>query len=299
MIDSMKSNQKEPGRLNLNDPKDGLIATRKIFSSTIDGEETIYTWQGKAYSHIDGEHDRHLFNITGMNIRTTATHEDADKGIGFRMFSREVMLFLDPATNQILKQWKNPWSGELVKVFHVANDPANSRPIYPSKLGFEGKVCHGKVLLSYQIPLFYANPLLDIKGGNKMQNYHALEMFDFFLSENDLTDQTSPRVSNIFIAWNRIAQWEPWMQMGDQRGELIFDAAGMRVNEFSELSTTLRNEIQKNYPNFQAPPPLNDPRPNRTSWSNYKDWLISNQTQTKDPRRELTKNWQDFSKPSF
>ena len=58
-------------RLKLDDPNDGLTATRKIFSSTIDGEETIYAWQGKVYSHVPGERDRHLFNIEGMNIRTT------------------------------------------------------------------------------------------------------------------------------------------------------------------------------------------------------------------------------------
>ncbi len=265
------------GRLKLDVPEDGLIATRKIFSSTIDGESTIYAWQGRVYSHIPEEPDRHLFNIEGMNIRTTKTHKSEQKGVGFRMFSKEVMLFLDPVSNAILRQWENPWTGECVPVFHVANDPANSRPILPRQQGFEGRVCNRRILLSYQIPLFYDNPMAEMEGFEKLKHYHALEMFDFFLSEQDLTDQASPRVSDICIAWNRIYQWEPWMKMGNQGGELIFDAAGMRLATWSDLSTTLRDEIEQNYPNFQTPPPLDDQRPNQTSWSNYKAWLESSQ----------------------
>lgn len=259
--------------LQLDNPSDGLKATRKIFSSTIDGEETIYTWEGKVYSHIQDELDRHLFNIEGMNIRTTLSHHDDEKGLGFRMFSKEVMLFLDPVSNQILREWTNPWTGETVKVFHVANDPANSRPLYPRPNGFEGKVRNGNVLVSYQIPLLYANPLIEIPEGNQHSHYHALEMFDFFLSEEDLIDAQSPRVKEISIAWNRISQWEPWMKMGAKPGQLVFDASGLRVNSWQELSKMLREEIEEKFPNCKTAPPLNDTRPNQTNWSNYKSWL--------------------------
>ena len=280
MTIKMVHSARSSNRLKLDDPNDGLTATRKIFSSTIDGEETIYAWQGKVYSHVPGERDRHLFNIEGMNIRTTQTHKDEQRGVGFRMLSKEVMLFLDSTSNETLREWTNPWTDQRVKIFHVANDPVNSRPIFPNKHGFEGNILNGKVLLSYQIPLFYDNPLIGMMESNQHENYHALEMFDFFLSEQDLTDEKSPRVSDITIAWNRISQWEPWMQMGDKKGELIFDAAGTRVGSWNELSRTLRNEIEQNYPKFQTPPPLDDARTNQTTWRNYKEWLIARQSNT-------------------
>ena len=71
------------------------------------------------------------FRVVGMNVRQCVTLDDPEKGEGYRMVSREIMLYLDPQSGEILRDWENPWTGEMVKVLHVANDPVNGRPAFP------------------------------------------------------------------------------------------------------------------------------------------------------------------------
>jgi len=61
-----------------------------------------------------------------MNIRQCVAVEDPERGTGYKLVSREILLYLDPQTGEVLETWQNPWSGETVRVLHVANDPVNS-----------------------------------------------------------------------------------------------------------------------------------------------------------------------------
>ena len=60
------------------------------------------------------------------------------------------------------------------------------------------------------------------------------------------------------------------MQMGSRTGMMIFSTVGGRVNSFADLPDSIRKEIEANYPAYKEPPPLDDARPNETSWSYLK-----------------------------
>src|SRR5688572_13107560 len=109
---ALLANAAQARKLDLSKPEDALIANRKIACSLKDGTPTVFHWSGRVYSRVAGERDRHLYNVEGMNIRQCGTVTDATKGTGYRMVSREIMLYLDPATGQVLRQWSNPWTGE-------------------------------------------------------------------------------------------------------------------------------------------------------------------------------------------
>ena len=45
---------------------------------------------------------------------------------GYRVYSREVLFYLDPQTGEILQEWANPFlDGRKVEVVHIQNDPVN------------------------------------------------------------------------------------------------------------------------------------------------------------------------------
>lgn len=261
--------------LDLQKPDDIITAYRKIFCSRIDGKEVIFWWQGKVYSRISGEKDRHLFNIQGMNIRTCGTVTN-EKGIpGYRLVSREVMLYLDPQTNQILRTWSNPFLDKEVKVFHVANDPVNGQPRYADQVKFSGSIENQTLMFNFVIPLFYTNPL----GGNYQDyvggNYQAMEIFNFFVPVAQLMDSQTNFVEQVSISWTRLSQWLPWMEMGDRDGMLIFSAVGTRLPSWENLPQLIRQEIETNYKLYTSPPPIDDQRPNQTSWTNFKNYIDS------------------------
>jgi len=53
-----------------------LKASRKITCSLEDNKPIVYWWYGSMYSRVQGEKDRLLFKVEGMNIRQCATIED-------------------------------------------------------------------------------------------------------------------------------------------------------------------------------------------------------------------------------
>jgi hypothetical protein len=269
----------KPGKtLDLGTPEGALEAFRKIQCSTEDQRPTVYYWVGETYGRVDGEPDRLLFRFEGMNVRQCITVTDPVRGKGFRQVSREVLYYKDPTTGAILDEWKNPWTGDTVKVIHIANDPVNFRgPIFPK--GTDGKPYRGDLQVNGDhwwgtttVPLFYRNPLAgdyqDYVGGM----YHATEMFNFFGRVSDLTD-TRKSSADVDVAWSRMSEWLPWMKMRGRAGLLYFNGAGRKLDSFADLPESMRKTIEARNPTFVVPPPVDDARPNETSWSYFKKML--------------------------
>ncbi len=262
-------------RLDVNNPADVIQLERKIQCSTKDADPMVFHWQGRVYSRVPGERDRHLFNVQGMNIRQCVTVTDPKRGTGYKMVSRELMFYLDPATGQILRQWTNPFTGKTVDVVHVANDPVNMRaPSFPfgadgKPATFEGRISDGRVFSTTEVPLFYKNPLAGDYQDYVGNKYHAMEIFDFVSDEKTLLDSNTKN-ANAAVAWVRIAEWLPFMEMGGREGIMITNATGDMLGSFDELPAIIKDEIKANYPAYTAPPPLDDARPNETSWTYFK-----------------------------
>ena len=267
----------EARMLDPNNPDDAILAAQKMNCSLQEGEPIVYWWQGSAYSHVPGERDRHLFNVEGMNIRHCKNFEDPERGHGFRSVSREILLYLDPETNEILRSWTNPWTGEDVDVIHVANDPVNMRrPLYArgpdgSPFHFDAVIVGNRVIDGGEAPLFYKNPL----GGDYQDYvgnmYHAMEALNSYTYADDLFDSEKDKLDSYVLSWARFSEWLPWMKMGGRTGMMIFSTVGGRVNGYDGLPERLKAEIQANYPIYDEPPPLDDDRPNVTSWSYFKE----------------------------
>ncbi len=255
-------------------PADAHEIAKRLQCGEADGKQAVYQFSGKIYSRVAGEPDRLLFLAEGMNVRQCVTVTDPVRGKGYRLVSREVLLYLDPKTGQVLRQWANPWSGETVEVMHINNDPVNSRPNFP--IGADGKPAtftgriQGKwMFMPFEAPLFYENPLSgayqDYVGGK----YHAMEIFDFFGDANDILD-TKNATAYPGVAWVRISDWMPWMKQRGRQGQMVFNAMGSKLKSFDELPAIMKDEIAKNFPIYTAPPAGDDTRPNATTWTVFK-----------------------------
>lgn len=264
------------GALDLATAEGSLQAMRKIQCSTEDGKVVTYGWHGYAYSRVPGEPDRRLFRVEGMNIRTCGPLADEPDSPGFKQVTREILLYQDPVTGEVLRSWSNPWTGKTVDVIQVTNDPVNQtyreagRDGQPFVLPFN--IQGNQWWLTSTIPLFYTNPL----GGEYQEyvggTYHATEMFNFF---GDLDELNDARTDSVLarVGWVRLSSWLPWMGMGDRAGMLYFHTAGGKLESYDDLSELMKNEIATNYPEYASPPPLDDERRNETSWTFFKKVL--------------------------
>ena len=271
---AMAAPAKPAKTLDISRPEEALQISRKFQCSMIDNAPVVYHWSGRGYSRVPGEPDRVLFNLEGMNVRACVTVNDPVKGVGYRLVSRELMLYIDPKTGKVLRTWDNPWSGKTVDVLHVANDPVNSRPTYVrddkgAPFTLSARVENGRVFWPIEVPLFYTNPLAGDYQTYVGNQYHAMEIFDFNAESADILDPKKP-TARPAIAWVRLAQWLPWMQMNSRAGGLVFNAVGQVVDGVDALPQVLKDEIATNYPVYRTPPPGDDARPNETSWTYFK-----------------------------
>lgn len=283
----------DAGEIDLASPTGALTALRKFFCSTVDASPVMYHWTGRVWSRVEGEPDRLLFKIEGMNVRQCATVTDPQRGTGFRLVSRELMLYLDPATGQRLDVWRNPWTGADVPVMHVANDPVNMRPFYekdaqgkPFSAAF--RVQGDRVFAPSEIPLFYPNPLAGDYQDYAGNHYHAMEIFDFVADRNVLLDPRTES-ANAALAWVRIAPWLPFMRMGSRPGLMVYNAMGQTVAHVDALPEVLRDAIRTDYPAYATPPAVDDSRPNATSWTAARQHI--------DARRQSAPRKSDAARP--
>lgn len=262
-----------PAPLDLTKSEDALQACRKLVGSLVDGRAVIYVWEGRLYGRVPWERDRLLFAVQGLSVRACGATLDPGGLPGFRLVSREVMLYLDPASGATLERWRNPWTGEEVVVVPVANDPVNL-PMSALLRGgeaafaFPGAVRAGRAWMSLEVPLFYPSPL----GGPYQRfvggHYRALEAFTFFADAADLLRRDRD-LEHASFSWTRVSPWLPWMAMGDRPGEVLAHAAGVRVNRWEEVPQPLRGTVESRFPAFRTPPPLDDARANASSWSEF------------------------------
>lgn len=246
----------------------------KATCGTVEPGVTRYgMWEGKLYSRVPAEKDKVVFAVIGINTRQCARVTDPQRGSGYRSVSREIMVYLDPVTGEIIDEWQNPYTGEKVKVIHVANDPVNMRgPTFalradgtPLRTSF--RRYDDTLVASSEVPLFYENPLegdyQDYVGGQ----YHAMEIFNTYYRAADFLDSKKKRISESRISWQRISGWLPWMKMRDRPGLMVFNATGFSTFDEKRIPPRLRQILETRYPAYLAPPPVDDARPNETTWT--------------------------------
>jgi hypothetical protein len=263
--------------LDPSNPDDAILAAQKMNCSLVEGEAIVYWWKGAAYSRVPGEKDSHLFNVEGMNMRACKNFEDPKRGHGFRSVSREILLYLDPKTNEILKTWVNPWTKEEVEVIQVANDPVNmQRPMYARSADgkpytFNAKIIGNRVIEGGEAPLYYKNPLAGDYQEYVGNMYHAMEALNSYTYADDLFDSEKNKLDKYVLSWARFSEWLPWMKMEGRSGMMVFTTVGGRVDGYDGLPERLKAEIEKTYPTYNKPPPIDDDRANVTSWSFFKE----------------------------
>lgn len=232
--------------------------------SSLDGDRTFLAWTGSIYSFVPNEKKKRLFDIVGMSVsRCIDNHNNS-----WEFTSRELTYYLDPNTKEILHKWENPWTGETVTVMHVANNPVQGhfKGNFPAQVNGE--------ITTFAFDLFptYPNPLAEdpkFKEYVSQPTYQAAELFKLSVPTEDLRNPEVISVSKMFISWDRIGPWLPWMKMSDRPGNLIYSATGQKVKTFSDLPQVLQDEINTRVPLYKDAPkkPLDE---DMTSWIYFK-----------------------------
>jgi len=212
-----------------------------------------------------------LFGFEGFGM--SRLHYEEKTGL-YQKILREVGLYTDLKTGEVLEEWRNPLTNEDVRVVHVANDPYNFKigKNFPGAEVFNEKTGKtkmkmvplilpwqsrgGRLELEMHIHLLYKNKLKPAKWPRESSGemVRASEMFNYHIDPADMQNEKLTTIP-FHGTWGRITPWLPWMLMGQGDGHCMYNAFMGSGEDLEEvMSRNVLDYVEKNYPKyFNAP----------------------------------------------
>ncbi|RDB27162.1 hypothetical protein Hypma_004568 [Hypsizygus marmoreus] len=247
----------------------------RVRASTDERKSTVVEWEGQVLSYKPGEQPAVIFNVRGMNVVRAKKLPNGS----YDLLGRELQLYLDPVTNEVLHVWTNPFSGNTVPVVHVANNPVYQN--FPAASTYSARgLPGGAYTFQLSIPLAYPNPLNPTASpdspfyrytGPYQAKYSAIESFTFTFPGSELASRNSKSVPSMQVYWTRTSPLLPFMDTPNTNTTLLFIATGSKVQEgWKGLHPTVKNVIKNTLPAYkEAPTERLSPGGGVTSWSYF------------------------------
>jgi hypothetical protein len=193
----------------------------------------------------------------------------------YQRMTKETILYTDPKTGQVLDEWVNPYTGERVKVVHVANDPYNwviASTIQPPAL--PGTVASGQavvgdkpyllhwsifgpdtVVLTEDFHGWYPNLLDPAKWPRESSGpmIQSSELFRYFIKRSDLENPAMTHVPHNG-SWVRVQPWLPWMLMGAAPGHVMYDGIFRPARTLDYYPQPVLDYIRVHHPDYMTAP---------------------------------------------
>lgn len=270
--------------LDLTTPRGNREAWARLLANT-DMKSTKYGWaQGIVQGVRPGESVRDLVGFTMLSCARLLPKEDGDPG--YRKVLREVGLYTDLRSGEIIEEWRNPYLNETVRVVPIANDPFNHtitdfRPSPPNYGGLNSRDAPPKVplqfdwtrrgdrlnMLSY-INLFYPSALQPAKWPRESAHPFS-QVTETFLYQIDWNDMQDPKKTSVEYhgTWGRTTPWLPWMLMGPTPGHCQYHTFMGAVDDIEKIDRKTLDYIEKKYPKYlKAPDRWEEPSLSSLEW---------------------------------
>lgn len=270
--------------LDLTRPSDVIAAEVRLSCAPDPTKPRLSYMTGSLYSQRAGEANRHLFDVQAVNARACQLVTDAARGAGYRSVTREIMIYLDPATGKRLDTWANPWTGETVDVIQMYNDPVNmSEPRYArdaegKAATWNGVVVNGQAIQRRITPFFRDSPM----GGDYQDyvgnKYSVMESSVSVIPVASWLDTTKPLPVPVTSVWTRTSPWLPWMKMAGREGTTVLSSVWLSGSSLADVPVPLRSFIANEHPEFAKAPPLDDARASVSSWQAMRRELDARRT---------------------
>jgi Protein of unknown function (DUF1838) len=253
-------------KLDLDKSEDMLTAYVKVRGSLDPKEETVIYDEGYIYAVLPNQPIKPILKFQMYNI---ARFEKTDTG--YNLITREMLAYQDVKTGAILNKWYNPYIKDSVEVFHVWNDPVNSKNTSKDFGLPMMRLANGRICFYIDVPLFYPSPLkkADWPKNSRSDMYQAAELFKFYFNEKDINNKKMKSVP-CDISWTRFSDFLPWMNMGETQGHLMYSSHGTKLKGgYNDLPQNIKDFVAKTAPEYKNAPEKYT-SPNMTSWKYFK-----------------------------
>lgn len=249
------------------------------------GKPKFFWFKGYVMGVEPAKKIQDLFGSVGFGVIRLKERPDGT----IERLCREIILYTDLRSGEVLQEWKNPYIGETVRVVQVANDPFNYliEDYFPAPPEFGGLnpekrppripfvlpwYQHGDMLaMEIHIHLAYPNALQPDKWPRESAGPIA-QVSEFFAHHVKAADMQNPQLTSLGYegVWNRITPWLPWMLMGQRPGHCQYACFMGTTRDLEQVHTrAVLDYAEKHYPKyFDAPTQWTD-EPSLSSLENY------------------------------
>jgi hypothetical protein len=270
-------------KIDFKDPKWNRDTFARLDADLDPTKEKLGWMRGTVYGVRDNEPVRPLFINEGFSFVRTARLPDGS----WRRRLREIVFYRDIDTGEIMKEWKNPYTGRTVKVVPIANDPFNFtitefQPEPPSYGGLNtvkppkkpllldwSYGADDSIVLQTNINLYYPSKLQPDKWPMESPGVFSrvTELFIYVVKRKDIEN---PKITHLphVGSWSRITPWLPWMQMGAGAGHITFFNTFGSMKSLSDLPKDLVEAARAVSPKYLSAP-TTEYGPSLSSLENY------------------------------
>lgn len=191
-----------------------------------------------------------------------------------RRLCREIIVYTDLKSGEVLDEWKNPLTGEMVKAHHVANDPFNyliedhfpappsfgslNKEAPPPRIPFilPWRQYGDMMAMEIHIHLAYPSALKPEEWPRESPGpiSQVSELFSHFVKTEDLQNPKKTALE-YYGDWYRITPWLPWMLMDQAPGLCQYSCNQGTTQDLEKyLTRPVLDFAEKNYKKyFEAP----------------------------------------------
>lgn len=236
-------------------------------SGSLDGEDAIGWFGARIFSVIgDFKIIKPLFDLEGFGV---SRHEKQSDG-SYKRYQLECGFYKELYTGNIMESWDNPMNGKTCKVSHIHNNPVNAHLKEEFPLSFGATEDETVQLMPFLLPWTFVGETafasfdvnLDWKSpldpavwpeASPGERVRVSEYQQWQFPKDQLGDTSRAKIYTTG-GWQRIANWLPWMRMGQSEGHLFYRSHIKSLKGVEELSPQIRDYAEKHYPEyFEAP----------------------------------------------
>lgn len=219
----------------LSDPATLLEAYQRL-SGSLDDRLVIWWMSGTRYGVVNAKAEALYGMEVGMFHRWYRQPDGS-----FKAAFLELTYYSDPMTGELLREFKNPYTGAINKVRHVRLGPeirhltaaglaGPDNPMvhdYRSKLG-PAKINGSSLWIpsSVEATIRFPKPT----APEILLNIYTTVQGN--LNDAMNRDLTSAPCS---FEFHNVLKWEPWMEMGDHPGHMMSVASGRKLERLDDL----------------------------------------------------------------
>ena len=232
--------------INLTTPRDNLRALIRIQASL--REEDIPWWySGIIYGAEDGKAPRLLFAFEGMEMYWMRHLGEEE----FELIGHTVSFLKDNETGQWLREWRNPYTAEVLEVPAAVQGGGAGRGFNYSVKGIRPTLFVDR--MPERPPAYRV-----LSGGGRVwltketeyppgMAQPRLQRQTMNCSLKEFSDPAVERLKTQFAS-TVFMPWRDWMNMGERPGHLIWHAAGLKLDSVESLPPAYRARLESEYP---------------------------------------------------